>query len=88
MKGLHIVVKGRVQGVGFRYHTKNRADNLAISGTVENKYDGTVEIFAFGEKKNLAVFRQWCQTGPAHSYVKCLSSQEINHQNYRDFNIL
>ncbi|EPC99360.1 acylphosphatase, partial [Lacticaseibacillus paracasei subsp. paracasei Lpp227] len=39
-----IVVRGRVQGVGFRWATKMIADNLDISGTIENRSDGSVFI--------------------------------------------
>lgn len=44
MKKVTITVTGRVQGVGFRYHTKLIADQIGVTGTVENRMDGSVFI--------------------------------------------
>ena len=68
--GYHIIVEGKVQGVGFRYFTKQRADRLKILGKVQNKYDGSVEIFAFGEKEKIAIFLQSIARGPSYSFVR------------------
>lgn len=53
MMEMHAIVHGRVQGVFFRVTTQNYAQELGIRGTVKNKRDGTVEIFAQGTKKEL-----------------------------------
>jgi acylphosphatase len=47
---VHVIVYGKVQGVFFRAHTKRFADELGIRGSVKNLVDGTVEIYAQGEK--------------------------------------
>lgn len=44
MKKVIITVQGRVQGVGFRYHTKLMADKVGVKGTAENQIDGSVLI--------------------------------------------
>ena len=44
----HIVVSGRVQGVGFRYFVRSTAKNLGLKGWVKNKVNGDVEIVAEG----------------------------------------
>lgn len=88
MKGLHLIVKGRVQGVGFRYYTKRRADSFAIVGTVENKYDGSVEIFAFGELQKIKPFLETIHRGPGHSYVREIIKTEIAVAEHRGFAIL
>ena len=46
MKAYSINVFGKVQGVGFRYYTKLKAEELEVCGTVENRPDGSVLIFA------------------------------------------
>jgi len=46
----HIVVSGRVQGVGYRYFTRDVAESLGLTGWVQNLTDGDVELEAFGEK--------------------------------------
>lgn len=50
---MHAIVKGNVQGIGFRAMTRYYATGLGITGTVRNLVDGTVEIYAHGSKKRL-----------------------------------
>lgn len=56
MKRYHIIFKGRVQGVGFRFQVKMLADSLNITGTVKNLYDGSVEVFIQADKITLCKF--------------------------------
>ncbi|TXJ44682.1 acylphosphatase [Brachyspira pilosicoli] len=49
---VNILLKGRVQGVGFRYYVKQTADAMNIVGKVWNNYDGSVEIEAYIKTKN------------------------------------
>lgn len=92
MEGVHLIVLGRVQGVGFRYYTKERADRLGIVGTVENKYYGTyrgaVEIFAFGKAEILERFCESVSKGFSNSYVKSLLKKKITPENLQGFTIL
>lgn len=50
---MHVIVKGSVQGVGFRAQTRYYAQGLGLTGTVKNLPDGTVEIYAHGSKSRL-----------------------------------
>ena len=50
---MHAIVKGNVQGVGFRAMTRYFANHLEVTGTVRNLADGTVEIYAHGSKQKL-----------------------------------
>ena len=50
---MHVIVKGNVQGVGFRTLTRYYATDLGLAGSVRNLPDGTVEIYAHGSKKEL-----------------------------------
>jgi acylphosphatase len=50
---MHVIVKGQVQGVGFRAATRRYAHHLALKGTVRNLEDGSVEIYAQGPKRYL-----------------------------------
>ncbi len=56
VRELHAIVLGKVQGVFFRSHTKQLADQLGIVGTVRNLADGSVEIFAQGKETRLSEF--------------------------------
>jgi len=81
-------VKGKVQGVGFRYHTKLKASELNILGTVQNQDDGSVLIEAQGEKEKMEHFIQWCKKGPAMAEVSELLKEEINSNLFAEFKII
>ena len=66
---IHLIVTGRVQGVGFRYSTRQQATALGLSGWVRNTSDGRVEIEAAGETPALDTFLQWCHEGPPPAHV-------------------
>lgn len=57
MKKVTITVTGRVQGVGFRYHTKLIADRIGVTGTVENTIDGSVfiQVSASSDKTDIFI---------------------------------
>ena len=60
---IHIFIKGRVQGVSFRYFTLKQAQELNIVGWVRNKPNGSVEVVAQGDKTNLELFIEIQQQG-------------------------
>lgn len=49
----HIIFYGRVQGVGFRYYSVNKARQLGLTGWVKNLYDGSVEMEVQGEESKI-----------------------------------
>ena len=59
-----IRVTGRVQGVAFRWHTRERARTLGVVGQVRNLPDGSVVILAEGERSALEALSDWAQRGP------------------------
>jgi len=61
---LHAMVKGRVQGVGFRAFTQRVAVNLGLTGWVRNRWDGTVEIVAEGPRTEVEELLASLQRGP------------------------
>lgn len=65
MRKVRMNVQGRVQGVGFRYMTKMVADELGISGTVKNCFDGSVTIEAVGEEDRMAIFIKKIKDSPS-----------------------
>ena len=66
---VHLVVVGRVQGVGFRYATARKAQALGLTGTVRNRHDGTVEVVAEGQPEVLRQLVVWSHEGPALARV-------------------
>ena len=61
---LHAIVHGRVQGVGFRYFVVTRARALGLSGSARNLADGTVEVYAEGDRAALAHLERELRRGP------------------------
>lgn len=72
-KSAHMLVQGRVQGVGFRYFVKNIADQTGVTGWVRNLYDERVEIFAQGNQENMEKFIAMIRIGPSAALVTELS---------------
>ena len=66
---LHAVVYGRVQGVGFRFHTQQEADEMSLTGWVANRADRSVEVVAEGSRDTLDRFLKYLQRGPASAHV-------------------
>ncbi|MGQ9683706.1 MAG: acylphosphatase [Anaerolineae bacterium] len=62
---LHAVVSGMVQGVSFRYYTRQTARRLGLRGYVRNRGDGTVEVEAEGPRRSVEELFSWLQRGPA-----------------------
>jgi len=71
---VHMRISGKVQGVAFRYNTKDEADSLGVVGWVRNVQDGTVEIVAEGEKSALEKFVGWAKQGPPVARVSNLDA--------------
>lgn len=85
----HIIVEGRVQGVFFRKHTKQKANELNIYGWVRNTNDNKVEILAHGDENDLKEFISWCKQGPPKAIVKNLLVKEIRiEQVLKEFSIV
>lgn len=66
---LHAIVDGRVQGVGFRAFVFDRAIQLGLSGWVRNRWDGTVEVVAEGERLRLEQLLAALRNGPRSAVV-------------------
>lgn len=67
---VHVFVSGRVQGVFFRSSTKDRADELNITGWVRNLSDGRVEAVFEGGEESIERMLQWCSKGPRYALVE------------------
>ncbi len=69
MKRLEAVVHGRVQGVYFRANTQRKARELALTGWVRNRPDGTVELAAEGSEQALNALHAFLKQGPPAAHV-------------------
>jgi acylphosphatase len=66
---LHLIIRGRVQGVGFRFTAFDEAKDLALAGWVRNLPSGEVEIVAEGSRENLQMLAAWAHLGPPSAHV-------------------
>ena len=73
---LHVVIRGVVQGVGFRWFARQEAHALGLSGWVKNRADGAVEIVADGDPKALETFRARVSEGPPGARVEAVEAIE------------
>ena len=86
LKTAHLIIKGTVQGVGFRYYTRRLADSLGLSGYVKNLPDGNVEIEAEGDKQSLQDLIRDLQTKDMAEYISSLETEWSAYRHkYSDF---
>ncbi len=67
---VHVFITGRVQGVGYRYHTQRLANQLGLGGWVRNLPDGRVEAVFEGGKEAVDRIIAWCHQGPPTAVVE------------------
>ena len=70
------IVRGRVQGVGFRAFVTEIADAFGVSGWVQNNHDGSVEVFVQGTESVLPAFTEQIEIGSSVSRVDSLDIEE------------
>jgi acylphosphatase len=88
MQTVHLVIKGKVQGVFFRASTKDKANELGIKGWVKNMPDGNVEVLAAGNKDQLENFIEWCRRGPTQAIVSDVIVSNAEESFLNEFRII
>ncbi len=73
------LVRGRVQGVGFRWYVLREANRLKLTGYVRNLPDGGVEVCAHGAKHGLDALELALNTGPVGARIEYVEKQAIPH---------
>ncbi len=71
---LHAIVKGQVQGVGFRWWAQRRAEELGLEGWVRNLPGRAVEVTAYGAQPAIDRFEGLLREGPPGSYVQSVTA--------------
>jgi acylphosphatase len=71
----HVYVSGDVQGVFFRDSTREKAQQLGLSGWVKNLPDGRVEAHFEGPPDKVGEMVRWCEQGPPHAGVKNVDAE-------------
>ena len=87
--GAKVIVKGAVQGVGFRYWTQRKAVSLGLCGEVGNLRDGTVRAVFEGDRALVEEFIKELKVGPTYSHVTDLVIEWYDRpEGFNDFNIV
>lgn len=82
--GARIIVKGLVQGVGFRYFVLRKALPLGLKGLVQNRFTGEVEIEVEGERSLIEELIKELRIGPRSAHVKDVAIEWGTFQNKFD----
>jgi acylphosphatase len=77
---IHVLISGRVQGVGYRAWCTREAARLGLSGWVRNLTDDRVEAVFAGDEERLRLMVESCKTGPLAAKVKNIERREWNLQ--------
>ena len=85
----HLLISGKVQGVGFRHWLYMKANEKNINGWVKNKTTGEVEALLIGNDKDVEMLIKQCERGPSSSNITQVKIQDYQ-QNYfkKSFDIL
>ena len=73
------IVRGRVQGVGFRWAVRRRAEALGLVGFARNLADGAVEVVARGEPRALDELEHYLAAGPRLASVDTVENVDVSH---------
>ena len=81
------LVRGRVQGVGYRFFAQRAASELNLTGYARNLDDGRVEVYAVGPREKLEQMAAQLHRGPRWADVRGVDEQEAGVQEYGTFEI-
>jgi len=88
MPTVHLIIKGRVQGVFFRATAKDVADEIGVKGWVKNTEEGHVELMASGTDEQLQYFIEWCSKGPKKAEVTEVVVTQTHEERFNEFKIV
>lgn len=85
----YLKIRGRVQGVGYRYFTLQNARELGVAGWVKNMRDGSVEVVLSGSKEQVGRMIERLKEGPFSARVSAIEEMETDHRedDFQDFRI-
>lgn len=78
MRRVRLRIRGRVQGVSFRYYARDVARRLQVTGWIRNREDGDVEAVAEGDDDDVEAFVSWCRGGPPGARVSDVALEPLS----------
>ena len=84
---MRALIRGRVQGVGFRYSAKQQAKRLGVAGYARNLPEGGVELEVEGAPGAVEEFLAWSRSGPIGARVDALDAEDVPAVGDREFTV-
>jgi acylphosphatase len=88
MPTVHLLIKGRVQGIFYRATARKIANELGITGWARNTSEGDVELMATGNQQAMDRFIAWCRRGPELAAVTDVIISKMAPAEFKDFLIV
>lgn len=88
MAAVHLLIKGRVQGVFYRASAKEMAEHLHLTGWIKNTKEGEVEAVVNGNDNQVLQFVDWCRQGPPKAQVTDVVVSPATASSFPDFRII
>ena len=88
MPTVHLLIKGRVQGVAYRASAKDKAIELSLTGWVKNTAAGDVEAVVTGPDAKIQQFIAWCRQGPPAAIVSDVKIEPMPETSFEEFVIV
>jgi acylphosphatase len=83
----HVVVRGEVQGVGYRWTARHRARQLGVTGFARNTEDGSVDVEVEGAEVAVAEMLDWLASGPPSAIVTSIEVTDAEESGDTTFEI-
>lgn len=88
MPTVHLIIKGKVQGVFYRAKAREQAARLSLTGWIRNTPEGHVEATVTGEDRLLQQFTHWCRQGPPAAVVTDVIVEPVADTVFEGFSII
>lgn len=85
---VHLLIKGKVQGVFYRASARDVAEQLELKGWIRNTEDDDVEAVACGDPDQVKEFIEWCKKGPSRARVDKVIVTEKEDESFDSFRIV
>jgi acylphosphatase len=85
---VHLLIKGKVQGVFYRASAKDVAEQLNLTGWIRNTKNGDVESMVTGDEDLVKEFIEWCKKGPGRAKVEKVTVTEKESELFESFKIV
>ena len=88
MAAVHLLIKGRVQGVFYRASARQAAEQMHLTGWIKNTKEGDVEALVSGSDHQVQQFVDWCRQGPPKAQVTDVIVSPAAPSSFTSFNIV